>query len=265
MTTFDEQSDLKQGRLSLAEILEVVTDGHRIPLKFTAYDGSSTGPDDAELGLELLTPRGTTYLATAPGDLGMARAYVAGDLETHGVHPGDPYPLLRTMAEKLSFKRPPARMLAHIVRSIGVEHLKPIAPPPQEALPRWRRIAEGFRHSRTRDAEAIHHHYDVSNTFYEWVLGPSMTYTCACYPDADASLEEAQDNKYRLVFEKLRLSEGDRLLDVGCGWGGMVRYAARNGVRAIGVTLSAEQAAWAQRKIADEGLADLAEVRHGDY
>ena len=265
MTTFDEQSDLKQGRLSLAEILEVVTDGHRIPLKFTAYDGSSTGPDDAELGLELLTPRGTTYLATAPGDLGMARAYVAGDLETHGVHPGDPYPLLRTMAEKLSFKRPPARMLAHIVRSIGVEHLKPIAPPPQEALPRWRRIAEGFRHSRTRDAEAIHHHYDVSNTFYEWVLGPSMTYTCACYPDADASLEEAQDNKYRLVFEKLRLSEGDRLLDVGCGWGGMVRYAARHGVKAIGVTLSKEQATWAQQAIADEGLTDLAEVRHGDY
>lgn len=265
MTTFDEHPDLKPGRLSLAEILEVVTDGHGLPLKFTAYDGSSTGPDDAEIGLELLTPRGTTYLATAPGDLGMARAYVSGDLETHGVHPGDPYPLLRTMAERLSFKRPSARMLAHIVRSIGVEHLRPIAPPPQEVLPRWRRIAEGFRHSKTRDAEAIHHHYDVSNTFYEWVLGPSMTYTCACYPGADATLEEAQDNKYRLVFEKLRLRAGDRLLDVGCGWGGMVRYAARHGVRAIGVTLSAEQAAWAQRKIAADGLADLAEVRHGDY
>ncbi len=265
MTTFDEHPDLKQHRLSLAEILEVITDGPGLPMKFTAYDGSSAGPDDAELGLELLTPRGTTYLATAPGDLGMARAYVSGDLETHGVHPGDPYPLLRTMAEKLSFKRPPARMLAHIVRSIGVEHLKPIAPPPQEALPRWRRVAEGFRHSKTRDAEAIHHHYDVSNTFYEWVLGPSMTYTCACYPDPDATLEEAQDNKYRLVFEKLRLREDDRLLDVGCGWGGMVRYAARRGVRTIGVTLSAEQAAWAQQKIAAEGLSELAEVRHGDY
>ncbi len=195
----------------------------------------------------------------------MVRAYVSGDLEMQGVHPGDPYPMLRAMADDLEFKRPPARMLAHIVRSIGVEHLRPIAPPPQEALPRWRRIAEGFRHSRTRDAEAIHHHYDVSNTFYEWVLGPSMTYTCACYPSADATLEEAQDNKYRLVFEKLRLREGSRLLDVGCGWGGMVRYAARHGVRAIGVTLSAEQAAWAQCKIADEGLDGLAEVRHGDY
>jgi cyclopropane-fatty-acyl-phospholipid synthase len=122
-----------------------------------------------------------------------------------------------------------------------------------------------LRHSRIRDAEAIHHHYDVSNTFYEWVLGPSMTYTCACYPTPDATLEEAQENKYRLVFDKLRLKAGDRLLDVGCGWGGMVRYAARHGVKAIGVTLSKEQAAWAQNAIEEQGLSDLAEVRHSDY
>ena len=92
-----------------------------------------------------------------------------------------------------------------------------------------------------------------------------MTYTCACYPRPDTTLEEAQENKYRLVFEKLRLKPGDRLLDVGCGWGGMVRYAARHGVKAIGVTLSREQAAWAQKAIAEQGLSDLAEVRHGDY
>ena len=175
------------------------------------------------------------------------------------------YPLLAAMAAQNDFKRPPARVLVDIVRSIGFEHLKPIAPPPQEALPRWRRIAEGLRHSKTRDAEAIHHHYDVSNAFYELVLGPSMTYTCACYPDADATLEEAQDNKYRLVFEKLRLKPGDRLLDVGCGWGGMVRYAARHGVKAIGVTLSREQATWAQKAIVDEDLTEFAEVRHSDY
>jgi cyclopropane-fatty-acyl-phospholipid synthase len=264
MTTFKERAPDTTGKLTLAQILEIFAAGN-LPLRFTAYDGSSAGPDDAELGLDLLTPRGTTYLATAPGDLGLARAYVAGDLEMYGVHPGDPYDLLKALAAQLDFKRPPARVLAQIVRSIGIEHLVPIAPPPQEALPRWRRMAEGLRHSKTRDAEAIHHHYDVSNTFYEWVLGPSMTYTCAVYPDIDASLEDAQDYKYRLVFEKLRLKAGDRLLDVGCGWGGMVRYAARHGVKTIGVTLSAEQAAWAQRAIAEQGLSEFAEVRHGDY
>ena len=266
MTTFRENTAQASParKLTLAEILEILAAG-QLPLKFSAYDGSTAGPDDAEFGLDLLTPRGTTYLATAPGDLGLARAYVSGDLELHGVHPGDPYELLKALAEKMDFRLPPARVVANIVRSIGVEHLKPIAPPPQEALPRWRRIAKGLRHSRTRDAEAIHYHYDVSNTFYEWVLGPSMTYTCACYPRPDATLEEAQENKHRLVFEKLRLKPGDRLLDVGCGWGGMVRYAARRGVQAVGVTLSMEQAAWGQNKIADEGLADLAEVRYGDY
>ncbi|WP_071286522.1 class I SAM-dependent methyltransferase [Mycolicibacterium llatzerense] len=263
MTTTDDRGTA-DGKLTLAEVLESFSSG-RLPLKFEAYDGSSAGPEDAELGLNLLTPRGTTYLATAPGDLGLARAYVAGDLAALGVHPGDPYELIKALGDKVEFKRPPLRVLANIVRSIGFEHLLPIAPPPQEALPKWRRMAEGLRHSRIRDAEAIHHHYDVSNAFYERVLGPSMTYTCACYPHPDATLEEAQENKYRLVFDKLRLQPGDRLLDVGCGWGGMVRYAARHGVHAIGVTLSAEQADWAQRAIADEGLSDLARVLHGDY
>ncbi len=250
--------------LTLAEILERFAGG-RLPLRFTAYDGSSAGPPDAPFGLELTSPRGTTYLATGRGDLGLARAYIAGDLEIHGVHPGDPYELLTALADELVFRMPPPRAMVEIVRSIGARHLRPIAPPPEEVPPRWRRVADGLRHSKARDAEAIHHHYDVSNTFYEWVLGPSMTYTCACYPRLDATLDEAQENKYRLVFEKLRLKPGDRLLDVGCGWGGMVRYAARRGIQATGVTLSREQTSWAQRAIDREGLAGLAEVRYGDY
>jgi cyclopropane fatty-acyl-phospholipid synthase-like methyltransferase len=253
------------GKLSMAEVLAIFTATGRHPLKFTAYDGSTAGTDDAELGLDLRSPRGATYLATAPGELGLARAYVSGDLQLYGVHPGDPYELLKTLTDRVHFKRPSARVLANVVRSIGLEHMLPIAPPPQETPPRWRRVADGLMHSKTRDADAIHHHYDVSNTFYERVLGPSMTYTCAVYPDADATLEEAQDYKYRLIFEKLRLQPGDRLLDVGCGWGGMVRYAAGQGVHAIGATLSAEQAKWAQKAIEDEGLTDLAEVRHSDY
>jgi cyclopropane-fatty-acyl-phospholipid synthase len=265
MTTFKERAPgTTEKKLTVAEILEIFA-GARLPLRFTAYDGSSAGPPDAALRLDLKTPRGLTYLASGRGDLGLARAYVAGDLDAHGVHPGDPYELLKALAGGLVFKLPPPPVMAHVLRSIGVEHLRPIAPPPQEAPPRWRRVAAGLRHSKSRDAEAISHHYDVSNTFYEWVLGPSMTYTCACYPHPEASLEEAQENKYRLVFEKLRLKPGDRLLDVGCGWGGMVRYAARRGVHATGVTLSVEQTTWAQRAIANEGLSDLAEVRYGDY
>jgi cyclopropane-fatty-acyl-phospholipid synthase len=265
MTTTNERNRATAGKLSLAEILELFAATGHHPLKFTAYDGSCAGSEEAVLGLDLRTPRGATYLATAPGELGLARAYVSGDLQTYGVHPGDPYELLRTLTDRVQFKRPSPLVLANVVRSIGVEHLLPVAPPPEETPPRWRRIAAGVMHSKTRDAEAIHHHYDVSNTFYEWVLGPSMTYTCAVYPNADATLEEAQENKYRLIFEKLRLQPGDRLLDVGCGWGGMVRHAARCGVRAIGATLSAEQAKWAQQAIEDEGLAELAEVRHSDY
>jgi cyclopropane-fatty-acyl-phospholipid synthase len=264
-TTSKEQATTSTAdpRMSLAQILQTVVAG-RLPLRFTAYDGSATGPEGA-LGFDLLTPRGTTYLATAPGELGLVRAYVSGDLELHGVHPGDPYELLRALNDEVTVTRPSARVLADVVRSIGVEHLRPVAPPPQEVLPRWRRTLQGLRGSRTRDAAAISHHYDVSNTFYAWVLGPSMAYTCACYPHSGASLQEAQENKFRLVFDKLALQPGDRLLDVGCGWGGMVRHAARRGVAAVGITLSAEQAAWGQQAIEAEGLGDLAEIRHGDY
>jgi cyclopropane-fatty-acyl-phospholipid synthase len=132
--------------------------------------------------------------------------------------------------------------------------------PPVEYRPR------GRLHSKRRDAKAISHHYDVSNRFYSWVLGPSMAYTCACFPTADASLEEAQRNKHDLVSRKLGLKPGMRLLDVGCGWGGMVMHAAAEyGVKALGVTLSRAQAEWAQKEIVERGLTELAEVRHQDY
>src|ERR1700742_2613550 len=144
MTTYKEQETNAPARkLTLAEILEIFAAG-QLPLKFTAYDGSSAGPEDATIGLDLLTPRGTTYLATAPGELGLARAYVAGDIEARGVHPGDPYDVLKLLAEKVEFTRPSARPMASIIRAVGIEHLLPPAPPPQEMLPRWRRVAEGM-------------------------------------------------------------------------------------------------------------------------
>lgn len=203
---------------------------------------------------------------TAPGDLGFARAYVAGDLELDGIHPGDPYDAMVLIMSQLRFKVPSAAEMLQIVRSLGFGNLKPPAPPAEEHLPKWRRALEGMRHNKRRDAEAIQHHYDVSNRFYELVLGPSMTYTCAVFPTLDSTLEQAQHEKYDLIARKLDLKPGQRLLDVGCGWGGMVRHAAKHyGVKALGVTLSREQAAWAQEQIKREGLEHLAEVRFQDY
>ena len=264
-STLPRSTSSGPGSFTIAQVLERLM-ANGMPFRFTAYDGSAAGPTDAPVHLHLRNERGLSYLLTAPGDLGLARAYVAGDLELDGVHPGDPYDALVHLQNNLKFRVPPPAEAMRLARGIGLSHFMPPEPPEQEALPRWRRLLEGFRHSRTRDAEAIHHHYDVSNRFYELVLGPSMTYTCACFPREDATLEEAQTNKYDLVARKLDLKPGMTLLDVGCGWGGMVRHAARAyGVNVIGVTLSREQADWGQEAIAREGLENLAEVRFGDY
>lgn len=234
------------------------------PLRFEAYDGSGFGPESAVV-LRLNNERGLRYLATAPGDLGMARAYVSGDLTLEGVHPGDPYEALKHLGE-WRLRVPSPAEVAGLLKELGVRRLIPPAPPPQEVIPHWRRLAEGLRHSRRRDAEAIGHHYDVSNSFYEKVLGPSMAYTCAVFPKPEASLEEAQEEKFDLVARKLDLRPGMRLLDVGCGWGGMVLHAAkRYGVTALGVTLSKAQADWARRSIEAAGLKDRAQVLHRDY
>jgi cyclopropane-fatty-acyl-phospholipid synthase len=252
-------------KVTIADAFAQVLDGP-LPLRFTAYDGSVSGPEDAPFGFDLKNERGLAYLMTAPGDLGLGRAYVSGDLSVSGVHPGDPYEALKALQAGLRYKVPSPRTAVRLATGLGLSHLKPPPPPPQEHLPRWRRAAEGLRHSPQRDREAIHRHYDVSNAFYELVLGPSMTYTCAVFPTADATLEQAQSYKYDLVARKLDLKPGMRLLDVGCGWGGMVRHAAEHyGVKTLGVTLSREQATWAQEKIKEQGLDHLAEVRHSDY
>ncbi|HEX5090250.1 MAG TPA: cyclopropane-fatty-acyl-phospholipid synthase family protein [Nocardioides sp.] len=253
------------GKLSIADALDSLLK-EPLPVRFTAYDGSATGPADSPYEIQLTNERGLNYILTAPGDLGFGRAYVAGDLEIKGVHPGDPYEAFKLIQGKLAFRRPGPADVVKVLRSLGIQHLRPVAPPPEESPSRLRRTFEGLRHSLGRDAEAIHHHYDVSNRFYELVLGPSMTYTCAVFPREDATLEEAQATKYELVARKLDLKSGQRLLDLGCGWGGMVRHAAREyGVHTIGVTLSREQASWAQEKIKEEGLDHLAEVRFLDY
>jgi cyclopropane-fatty-acyl-phospholipid synthase len=247
--------------MALAEVFERVA-GPDAPVEFEAFDGSKAGVASSEVKIAVKSKTAVSYLAQAPGALGLARAYVSGHLDVIG----DMYAALARMAnvQRLETGLREKMRLLHDLG--GAKVLLPRVPPPPQEVRVNSRWLSGRRHSKQRDATAISHHYDVSNTFYAWVLGPSMAYTCACYPSADATLEQAQFNKFDLVARKLALKPGMRLLDVGCGWGGMVMHAAREyGAQALGVTLSAEQAAWAQRAIKESGLSDLAEVRYLDY
>jgi cyclopropane-fatty-acyl-phospholipid synthase len=240
--------------MKLADAFSLIVPAER-GVGFVAYDGSTSGPADPAVTLEVRTPRAVEYIASSPNQLGLARAYVAGDLEIHG----DAYAALQRLYP-LPLDHVTTGDKIKLARTFAGKALRRPTPPPQEA------VLKGGRHSKRRDAEAIHHHYDVSNQFYSWVLGPSMAYTCAVFPDAEASLETAQYNKFDLVCRKLGLQPGMTLLDIGCGWGGMVMHAAEHyGVKAIGVTLSKEQAAFAQNAIKERGLEGRAEVRFSDY
>ena len=250
--------------LSVAEAIHHVL-GEPAGVGVVAHDGTTAGDLDGTV-MRLHSPRAISYIASHPGQVGFARAYLQGDLSVDGMNEAYPYEELRLM-QGFNVRIPPLRELPDLVRvarAAGVSLELPELPE-LETPSELRKLAHGIRHGRRRDAEAIRHHYDVSNRFYEMLLGPSMTYTCAVFPKEDSSLEEAQDEKYDLVCRKLGLRPGMRLLDVGCGWGGMVRHAVRHyGVTALGVTLSQAQASWAQERIEREGIRG-AEVRHADY
>jgi cyclopropane-fatty-acyl-phospholipid synthase len=247
--------------MALAKMFELIV-GPDAPVEFRAYDGSRAGAEGSPVRITVRSPVAVSYLAQAPGALGLARAYVSGHIDVDG----DMYSALSRMASIQRIDLSAAKRLQILRELGGLRVLLPRIPPPPQEVRTRRRSLTGRRYPTDRDATPISDHYDVSNTFYEWVLGPSMTYTCACYPSEDATLEEAQAYKYDLVARKLGLRPGMRLLDVGCGWGGMVMHAAREyGVKALGVTLSEPQALWAQQAIKDRGLSGLAEVRRLDY
>jgi cyclopropane-fatty-acyl-phospholipid synthase len=201
------------------------------------WDGSQAGPEDAPATIVVRSTAALAWLFRAPGQLGFGRAYVSGDLDVQG----DIFPVLELPRHLSHLKLGPRHWLAAF-RLARPALLRPLPVPAEEAR------LHGPRHSRERDRAAISHHYDISNRFYELVLGPAMTYSCGYWKPGVSTLEEAQAAKHDLIATKLRLEAGMRLLDVGCGWGALVRHmAARYGVRAVGVTLSARQVEWASQ------------------
>ncbi len=231
--------------------------GDDLPIRIELDDGSSLGPPDAAATVRVRTSDALRRIVTAPGELGFARAYVVGDIDIDG----DIYAVL-SLRSRIPSPRLTPRQWVDAVRLLRPSELVPMAPPPEEV-----RISRfGRLHSRARDAVAISHHYDVSNEFYEMVLGPSMVYSCALWEDRAVGLDLAQWAKVELICQKLALRPGIRLLDVGCGWGTLVRHAARHhGVEAVGITLSHAQADWARDRIAADGLSGRVEVRVQDY
>jgi cyclopropane-fatty-acyl-phospholipid synthase len=239
---------------SIAPALEELLGGS-LTFGIEAFDGTRAGPASANTKVVVRTPRALRYIAGTPGELGFARAYVAGDLEIQG----DIYDVVRE-AERLRNVHPSPHVIWSLLRAGGAGMLRRPTPPAEEIRLR------GKRHTRARDAAAIAHHYDVSNEFYRLVLGPSMTYSCAVFRSEDDTLEQAQTNKLDLVCRKLGLRPGMRFLDIGCGWGSLVMHAAKHfGVYAVGVTVSREQAAYAERLAYDEGIEEHVAIRHQDY
>ena len=226
------------------------------------WDGSEVPPPptaDDELTLVVRDPVALAYALRQPNELGFGRAWVTGALDVdgdleRGLALRDRFGGLRlSAADRLAALRAVARL--------GGVRLRGPAVPASEAP-----VGRGRRHSLDRDRVAVRHHYDVSNAFYRMVLGPTMVYSCAYFSSPDDKLEVAQTRKLETICRKLRLRAGDRLLDIGCGWGTLVLHAAReHGARAVGVTLSQPQAELARERIRAAGLSDRCEIRVADY
>jgi cyclopropane-fatty-acyl-phospholipid synthase len=219
-------------------------DGTDVP----STSGNGDGPT-----FTVRSPKALAHALRAPGQLGLGRAYVSGELEIDDMD---------QVIELLNSWKPPpvdrARLAFAAARAAGLQ--LPPKPPQAELRPR------GKRHTVARDARSVRHHYDVGNEFFELFLGPSMTYSCAIFETPDQALEDAQANKRETVCRKLALKPGERVLDVGCGWGSLAVHAAEHhGVHVTGITLSEPQAEGARRRAAEHGVADKVAIRVMDY
>lgn len=231
-----------------------------LSVRIELWDGSALGPSQGVGTLRVRSVAALRRILWAPGELGLARAYVAGDIELDG----DVIAILATLRSaaprdlRFGLRALPVTLAAaYRAGAIGL-------PPP---VPIEEARLGGLRHSRRRDVRAVTHHYDVGNDFYRLVLGPSMTYSCARFAQPDMTLEQAQESKHELICRKLGLPDGPRrLLDVGCGWGSMAMHAAAAyDATVVGITLSHEQAGLARKRVSEAGLADRVEIRVQDY
>jgi len=234
-------------------------DGSELPATAGAGGEAGAGADGTRAvpTFNVRSPRAIAHALRAPGQLGLGRAYVSGELAVDDIDA-----VMRLLE---SWQPPPIdgrarlRLIAAAVCAMGLT--LPPKPPASELAPR------GTKHSRERDARAVRHHYDVSNDFFRLFLGPTLTYSCGVWARSGATtLEEAQEAKLELVCAKLGLQPGERVLDVGCGWGSFALHAAgRHGVQVTGITLSPAQAALARARAEEAGLADRIDIRLADY
>lgn len=241
--------------------------GGPLPIRIRCWDGSVAGEADTCAAVVLHRPRALRHLLWAPGELGLVRAYVSGDLDFDG----DIFAVLDlpdviariARHQEVGLTGRQRLQVVAIARRLGA-----LGPPPRRPVEEIRR-PKGVLHSRARDSASVSHHYDVGNDFYRVVLGPSLVYSCAYWkhvPSPSYALEDAQRDKLDLVCTKLGLRPGMRLLDVGCGWGSLaVQAATYYGVSVVGVTVSQEQATLARRRVAQEGLTDSVDIRLQDY
>ncbi len=231
-------------------------------LRVEVYDGTVLGPEDSATTIRIVSPDFFRRVVSGRGrELALGRAYVAGDVEVYG----DIYGLLglRHRLGKISINRRFLSDIGHVLGVHSISDLVALRPPP---IPPEEAKVRGVLHSRGRDARSVSSHYDVSNDFYRLFLGETMTYSCALFEHHSDSLDDAQINKYDLICRKLGLASGMRLLDIGCGWGGMAIHAARQyGVSVVGVTISSEQVKLARTRVAQADLGDMVQIRLQDY
>jgi cyclopropane-fatty-acyl-phospholipid synthase len=236
--------------------------GLELPVRLRAWDGSEAGPEGTPV-LVARDPRALRRILWRPGELGLARAYISGDLDIEG----DLTEGLRRFLGARPARRPGlAGLTAYAPAAVAAlraaAQLNLLGPPPEPPACELR--VRGRRHSRARDQAVIAGHYDLPAAFYQLILDPSMAYSCA-YWDGQPDLKQAQQAKLDLIMGKLALEPGQRLLDVGCGWGSLTLHAARARVQVTGITLSREQGGYVRQRARGLGLAERADVRIQDY